>query len=418
MKDFVLKPVDQDEFHQTLTKTFTAIETDYKKQQLRARVKAVSIVKKLLLGENLHEGKHDCTHPFFDANAYTFIIVEINGLDVDYWNSFERLKRSLGELKGQHHYLAFEGRDNFLNIVINDIFLSDNKYTVKQFLLQWYHHIITNQLDLDIHLYCGETISAVDKLERSYKTAMQNIQYKYIFDERIITSEMTKSDPVYFIELEQHYYDTMMEFIEENKKVQIGKQLHEIMLACRNKHFAKDAFRTVVNRLTHEILTRINEADGDEKEISCLQEMLEWGQYALTLEQLENLWLHFLLESSEMITRLHQENAQGIIYQVKKYIHTHYDQNLTLKSIGSKFYMNPVYIGQLFKKTYGMYFKDYLLTVRIEAAKKLLRKTDSKVYEVAEKIGFNNSDYFVTQFEKIVGTTPSQYRKSLMNKIS
>jgi two-component system, response regulator YesN len=78
--------------------------------------------------------------------------------------------------------------------------------------------------------------------------------------------------------------------------------------------------------------------------------------------------------------------------------------------------MNPVYLGQLFKKTYGIYFKDYLLQVRINEAKKMLRQSEKRIYEIAESVGFNNTDYFVTIFGKLVNITPSEYRNKLINE--
>lgn len=76
--------------------------------------------------------------------------------------------------------------------------------------------------------------------------------------------------------------------------------------------------------------------------------------------------------------------------------------------------MNPVYLGQMFKKKYGVYFNDFLLQLRIGEAKKLLRQTDMKIYEVAEKAGFRNADYFVMQFKKIERMTPTEYRNKLL----
>ncbi|MNP16727.1 Bifunctional transcriptional activator/DNA repair enzyme AdaA [compost metagenome] len=75
--------------------------------------------------------------------------------------------------------------------------------------------------------------------------------------------------------------------------------------------------------------------------------------------------------------------------------------------------MNPVYLGQLFKKTYGIYFNDFLQQLRIHEAKRLLRQTDLRIYEVSERVGFGNRDYFVTKFEKMEGVTPSVYRHRL-----
>lgn len=57
-----------------------------------------------------------------------------------------------------------------------------------------------------------------------------------------------------------------------------------------------------------------------------------------------------------------------------------------------------------------MYFNEYLQQVRITEAKKLLRIKDLRIYEVAERVGFNNSDYFITQFDKLEQMSPSEYR--------
>jgi len=144
--------------------------------------------------------------------------------------------------------------------------------------------------------------------------------------------------------------------------------------------------------------------------------MLHWDHYPLTLTKIHDIFTAFVLESAELILSLHSDNAKGVIHQVKKYIERHFGENITLKDIADDFYMNPVYLGQLFKKTYGIYFKDYILQVRINAAKKMLRQTDMRVYQVAESVGIGNADYFVTQFEKIVGMTPTQYRNKIFGK--
>jgi two-component system response regulator YesN len=87
-----------------------------------------------------------------------------------------------------------------------------------------------------------------------------------------------------------------------------------------------------------------------------------------------------------------------------------------LKTISKRFYMNPVYLGQLFKKTYGVYFNEYLLQIRIAEAKRQLRQTDRKVYEIAASVGFGNADYFVCQFEKVEGRTPTEYKNAILAK--
>ncbi|MNW20273.1 DNA-binding transcriptional regulator AraC [compost metagenome] len=52
----------------------------------------------------------------------------------------------------------------------------------------------------------------------------------------------------------------------------------------------------------------------------------------------------------------------------------------------------------------------------MEEAKKLLRQTDLRMYEIAERVGIKNANYFVSQFEKLVKLSPMEYRNKLVKK--
>ena len=88
-----------------------------------------------------------------------------------------------------------------------------------------------------------------------------------------------------------------------------------------------------------------------------------------------------------------------------------YAENLTLKELSKKYYVNSAYLGQLFRKQYGQSFKDYLNIYRIEQAVLLLLHTDKKIYEVAEAVGYHDLDYFVNRFISAKGCTPAKFRK-------
>ncbi|MNI91371.1 HTH-type transcriptional regulator YesS [compost metagenome] len=60
-----------------------------------------------------------------------------------------------------------------------------------------------------------------------------------------------------------------------------------------------------------------------------------------------------------------------------------------------------------------MTFVAYLLHIRMEAAKELLRTTDLKAFEIAEKVGYQEPNYFSFSFKKHVGVSPKEYRSSL-----
>lgn len=105
--------------------------------------------------------------------------------------------------------------------------------------------------------------------------------------------------------------------------------------------------------------------------------------------------------------------SYGNDQQVQKMIELirrNYAENLKLESLAEVFGYNSSYLGKLFKNKVGEPFNTYLDKVRIEKAKELLEQ-GMKVYQVAERVGYSNVDYFHGKFRKYVGVSPSAYRK-------
>ena len=91
----------------------------------------------------------------------------------------------------------------------------------------------------------------------------------------------------------------------------------------------------------------------------------------------------------------------------------HYADNLTLKGLSEKYYVNSAYLGQLFRKKYGQSFKDYLNNYRMDQAADLLLHSDKKIIQVAEEVGYHDLDYFVNRFIQVKGCTPAKFRKQM-----
>ena len=62
--------------------------------------------------------------------------------------------------------------------------------------------------------------------------------------------------------------------------------------------------------------------------------------------------------------------------------------------------VNSTYLSYLFSQEMGIGFANYLLNLRMEHAKKLLRETNLKMWQVAEESGFNDYHYFSKVFKK------------------
>lgn len=103
------------------------------------------------------------------------------------------------------------------------------------------------------------------------------------------------------------------------------------------------------------------------------------------------------------------------IDSIQSYISTHYKENLTLTNISAQFYMSPYYVSRLFKKTTNLSLVEYINSVRVMAAKRLLESTNFKVTRVSDEAGFSTTAHFSRVFKESTGLSPQQYRKYYHN---
>lgn len=106
------------------------------------------------------------------------------------------------------------------------------------------------------------------------------------------------------------------------------------------------------------------------------------------------------------------ESPDDLIKAIQHYIQQHYMEELTLEALADKVHLSPSYLSKLFKRETGENLSIYIQNVRIQQAKILLRTTDLKTYEVAERIGISDPVYFSRTFKKITGIKPKDFRHS------
>lgn len=102
---------------------------------------------------------------------------------------------------------------------------------------------------------------------------------------------------------------------------------------------------------------------------------------------------------------------QKQVIKVRTYIDENFSKKITLDDLSSMFYIDKFYLCEQFKERYGITVNDYINSVRITEAKKLLRFTDKTTEEIATLIGVNGAAYFSRMFKKIEGVSPKEYRK-------
>lgn len=104
--------------------------------------------------------------------------------------------------------------------------------------------------------------------------------------------------------------------------------------------------------------------------------------------------------------------GDDIISDAARFISGNFTQNFSLAQLAAKYNMSPSYFSRKFKLCTGFGYKEYLITVRTIEACRLLLNTDMSITEIAEKCGFEDSNYFGDCFKKIKGISPREYRKA------
>lgn len=94
------------------------------------------------------------------------------------------------------------------------------------------------------------------------------------------------------------------------------------------------------------------------------------------------------------------------------YIETHLnEEDLSIVSVANHVYLNSVYFGRIFKNTFHLSFKKYLMKRRMERAKKLLEEGNVSIGTICEQVGIGNSSYFSHLFKEYTGKLPSEYKR-------
>ncbi|MCL6459019.1 MAG: response regulator [Gorillibacterium sp.] len=167
--------------------------------------------------------------------------------------------------------------------------------------------------------------------------------------------------------------------------------------------------------LVYESMNLIKEMGGSPEELLKRHPIASLQQKGSQLNDIMLLLERYCADSLNLVSQLQKRQSQGLLTEINAYTHEHYRESLTLKELAERFYIHPVYLGQLFMKKNGRGFNAYIHDLRIEEAKQLTRQTDRKAHQIAADVGYLSYDKFLKQFEKRVGVKPHEYRKSLLD---
>lgn len=107
----------------------------------------------------------------------------------------------------------------------------------------------------------------------------------------------------------------------------------------------------------------------------------------------------------------YSSSIQNKMSEVALYLMENYMKKLSLKKVADEFFITESHLSRSFKKTTGFTFIEYLNSIRIKEARKLLKETRKSVLEISELTGFESQTHFGRVFKQMTGLSPLQYRK-------
>lgn len=325
----------------------------------------------------------------------------------------ERCRKFLGEYGKRCFYdmIGYE-RDYETALIYDDSLAVAAGKTEKAFF-QTLQREIQKNLNLPVYLLAGKQVSDLSHLRHSYSTAcmlrsfigFREEKAVYFYEEEIQTE---RSATV----LCKKNLDQLLEAIKNNQQAEINRSLDalydELELSGMETH--------VVNMNINYLLFQLINLAVDLDETVNQEEIMQRISESVFENQADRSSRHavrcFVCEYAEYLRQLRKHAAGGVLREVEREIRENYAENLTLKSLSQKYYINSSYLGQMFRKQYGQSFRDYLSAYRIAKAEYLLLHTDKKIAVIAEEVGYRDIDYFINRFIALRGVTPARFRRS------
>jgi two-component system, response regulator YesN len=132
-----------------------------------------------------------------------------------------------------------------------------------------------------------------------------------------------------------------------------------------------------------------------------------------SLSQLDKLHEIMIHEYCLLVKNKARNKYSTLIRNVLNYIDFNLSQQITLSILADYFHISPPYLSKVFKKEMNTTLTNYITDRKIHESLRILTSTNMQIQEIASFVGIPDYNYYTKTFKKIIGCTPSQYRKKL-----
>lgn len=411
---YLTKPIDEDELADILKKLKENLDADQLKKSTTADYRSrahASIIKDILLG-NADLSRLNLNELHLIADKYQVVIYEkysFNSMDAAY--RFSDLLRVTNEDNDSFDAITVQNRE---------IILLKGQFAIDKFnyFLERYERDRKPQHNspLDsLFITYGSCVYRLSEVPWSYREANALLDRRFFCDHKQHTigymslPSFENNTCIICPELLNEYTDLLLNYIQTFNRNMVAEVLTSLQTRLYNaadaieaiKLFLTDLYLRIKEQMNHFYPNNNIPFTGNSEIIRIISE--KFFLYEIVL---------FFTEQFEVImSSIGNSTRDSVLDDILHYINHNYTKNITLENIAPLFGYNSSYLGKIFSKKVGENFNSYVDHIRIEHSKELLLNDSSKVYVIAEKVGYRSVDYFHIKFKKYVGQSPAEFRK-------
>ena len=262
---------------------------------------------------------------------------------------------------------------------------------------------------IEMKIGVGNIVESVYYINESYTKVKETIRYSETSGKNVLFySELARLEDVYYYprEYDEKIYNYMVAGRTEEAK-EIVESLYKENFEQNSRMLSARAIEILKSRLGDALLSIAEKYDvSTERVVIQLDQEQNINQFFIIIYD-------FIDIIAEEIKKKKKSLQNHSVVKMMNYIQENYSDNtLSLKQISQKFNLHETYISRLFKAEYGENLSGIIEKLRIEKACELIKDTDTKISDIAEKVGYTSDLSFRRAFKKVTGMNPGEYREN------